>query len=167
MRFSWRPRGKGERHQFQGSLQGSSLSLSFLICKTGQLCFSPLWSCQLCSRAPACLLKRADCSLPLPPLHSVMSFWWLGAQGEYFHHMCVCVRVCASSITWSCPTVCSSVDGNPPGSFVHGGSPGKNTRACCHSLLQGIFPTQGQNPGSPTLWEDSLPSEPSGKPLRG
>ena len=33
-----------------------------------------------------------------------------------------------------------------------------------HSLLQGISPTQGLNPGPPTLQEDSLPSEPQGKP---
>ena len=39
-------------------------------------------------------------------------------------------------------TVCS-----PPGSSVHGDSPGKNTRVGCHALLQGIFPTQGSNPG--------------------
>ena len=26
-------------------------------------------------------------------------------------------------------------------------SPGKNTGAGCHSLFQGIFPTQGSNPG--------------------
>ena len=31
------------------------------------------------------------------------------------------------------------------------------------SLLQGIFPTQGSNPGPPTLQADSLPSEPPGK----
>ena len=33
----------------------------------------------------------------------------------------------------------------PPGSFVHEGSPGKNTGVGCHALLQGIFPTQGVN----------------------
>ena len=27
--------------------------------------------------------------------------------------------------------------------------PGKNTRVRCHALLQGIFPTQGLNPGFP------------------
>ena len=32
-------------------------------------------------------------------------------------------------------------------SSVHGISPGKNTGAGCHFLLQGIFPTQGSNPG--------------------
>ena len=29
----------------------------------------------------------------------------------------------------------------------HGDSPGKNTGAGCHALLQGIFPTQGSIPG--------------------
>ena len=39
-------------------------------------------------------------------------------------------------------------------------SPGKNTGVGCHALLQGIFPTQGTEPGSPALQADSLPSEP-------
>ena len=34
-----------------------------------------------------------------------------------------------------------------PGSSVHGDSPGKNTEVGCHALLQGVFPTQGSNPG--------------------
>ena len=38
---------------------------------------------------------------------------------------------------------------NLSGSSVHGDSPGKNTRVGCHALLQGIFPTQGWNPGLP------------------
>ena len=46
-----------------------------------------------------------------------------------------------------CPTLCNPMDCSPPGSSVHGDSPGKNTGAGCHALLQGIFPTQGQNPG--------------------
>ena len=36
----------------------------------------------------------------------------------------------------------------PPGSSVHGISPGKNTRVDCHALLQGIFLTQELNPVS-------------------
>ena len=35
------------------------------------------------------------------------------------------------------------------GSSVHGDSPDKNTWAGCHALLQGIFPSQGSNPGLP------------------
>ena len=38
------------------------------------------------------------------------------------------------------------MDCSPPGSSVHGDSPGKNGMGC-HALLQGIFPTQGLNPG--------------------
>jgi len=33
------------------------------------------------------------------------------------------------------------------GSSVHGDSLGKNTEVDCHSLLKGIFPTQGLNMG--------------------
>ena len=41
------------------------------------------------------------------------------------------------------------MDGSPPGSFVRGDSPGKNTGVGFHALLQEIFPTQGSNPGLP------------------
>ena len=47
------------------------------------------------------------------------------------------------------PTLCDHMDCSPPGSSVHGNSPGKNTGVSCHALLQGIFPTQGLNPGLP------------------
>ena len=38
------------------------------------------------------------------------------------------------------------MDCSPPGSSVHGDSPGKNTGVSYRALLQGIFPTQGWNP---------------------
>ena len=41
------------------------------------------------------------------------------------------------------------MDYSPPGSYVHGNSPGKNTGVGSLSLLQGIFPTQESNPGPP------------------
>ena len=52
----------------------------------------------------------------------------------------------------SCPTLCNPMDCSLTGSPVHGilrpwDPPGKNTRVGCHFLLQGIFPTQGSNPG--------------------
>ena len=46
-------------------------------------------------------------------------------------------------------TLYDPMDCSPPGSSVHGDSPGKNTRVGCHALLQGIFPTQGSNPDLP------------------
>ena len=51
------------------------------------------------------------------------------------------------SVAQSCPTLCDPKDCSPPGFSVHGDSPGKNTEMGCHALLQGIFPTQGSNPG--------------------
>ena len=41
------------------------------------------------------------------------------------------------------------MDCSPPASSFHGDSPGKNTGVGCRALLQGIFPTQGSNPGLP------------------
>ena len=38
--------------------------------------------------------------------------------------------------------------------------PGKSTEVGCHFLLQGIFPTQGLNPGLPHCRQTFLPSEP-------
>ena len=49
----------------------------------------------------------------------------------------------------SCPALCDIKDCSPPGSSVHGDSPGRNIGMGCHALLQGIFPTQGWNPGLP------------------
>ena len=36
----------------------------------------------------------------------------------------------------SCPTLCDTIDGSPPGPTVPGDSPGKNTGVGCHFLLQ-------------------------------
>ena len=54
----------------------------------------------------------------------------------------VCVLV-----TQSCLTLCAPMDCSLPGSSVH--SPGKNTGVGNHSLLQGIFSSQGLNLGVP------------------
>ena len=50
-------------------------------------------------------------------------------------------------VTQLCPTLCDPTDCSPPGSSVHGDSPGKNTGVCSLSLLQGIFPTQESKQG--------------------
>ena len=47
-------------------------------------------------------------------------------------------------VTQSCPTLCYPMDCSLPGSFLClWNSLGKNTGVGSHSLLQGIFPTQG------------------------
>ena len=52
---------------------------------------------------------------------------------------CSCCGCCL--VAQSCPTLCDPMDCSPPGSFVHGDSPGKNTGVGCHYLLQGVFLT--------------------------
>ena len=59
------------------------------------------------------------------------------------------VYICMCLVAPSCLTVCDPMDYSLPGSSVHGDSPVKNTGVGCHVLLQGIFPTQGSNPGFP------------------
>ena len=68
---------------------------------------------------------------------------------------CISRRFFTTSATWetlnmclvtqSCPTLCDIMNCSPPGSSVHGDSPGKNIGVGCHAPLQGIFPTQGSN----------------------
>ena len=67
-----------------------------------------------------------------------ISFWTMFFF-RYMHVLCLVAQLC--------PTVCDSMDCSPPGSSVHGDSPGKNTGMGCHALLQEIFPTQESNPG--------------------
>ena len=66
----------------------------------------------------------------------------------YYKYSCaVCMFLCL--VAQSCLTLCDTMDYSPPGSSVHGDSPGKNTGVGCHAFLQGIFPTQRSNTGLP------------------
>ena len=58
----------------------------------------------------------------------------------YQYFLCVLCLVAQS-----CLTLCDPMDCSPQGLSVHGDSPGKNTELGCHSLIQGIFPTQELN----------------------
>ena len=72
-------------------------------------------------------------------LKKARATWWL--ENWLTYTLCL--------VAQSCPTLCDPTDCCPPGSSVHGDSPGKNTEVGCHALLQGIFSTQGLNPGLP------------------
>ena len=65
----------------------------------------------------------------------------------------------------SCPTLCNPMDCSPPGSSVHGDSPGKNTSVGCHFLLQGIFRMQGSNPGLPHCRQTLYPPSHQGSSI--
>ena len=58
---------------------------------------------------------------------------------DYFTHCHHCSPSWKSLVTQSCPTICESM------LLCPWNSPGKNTGVDCHSLLQGIFQTQGSN----------------------
>ena len=63
-------------------------------------------------------------------------------------------------VTQSYPTLCDPIGYNLPDASIHWDSLGKNTGVGFHFLLQGIFQTQGSNPGILHLlqWQaDSLP----------
>ena len=51
-----------------------------------------------------------------------------------------------SEVAQSCPTLCDSMDYQAPHPWNF---PGKESTVGGHFLLQGIFPTQGSNPGLP------------------
>ena len=55
-----------------------------------------------------------------------------------------CSRASEVKIAQSCPTVC-----DPHGLYIPWNSLGQDTKVGSLSLLQGIFPTQGSNPGLP------------------
>ena len=57
------------------------------------------------------------------------------------------LSLCCTMLSRSVVSDCVPVDCSPPGSSVHGDSPGKNTGVGYHAFLQGIFPTQRSNPG--------------------
>ena len=68
-------------------------------------------------------------------------------------------------VTESCPTLCDPMDYSPPGSSVHGILQARILEwvVGSHSLLQGIFPIQGSNPGLLHWRVGSLSSEPPAK----
>ena len=66
-------------------------------------------------------------------------------------------------VTQSCPTLFYLIDYLVNGIYSPWDSPGQNTGVDSHSLLEGIFPTQGSNPGL-LQWADSLSAELPEKP---
>ena len=66
-------------------------------------------------------------------------------------------------VTQSCLTLCNPMHCSLPGSSVHGILQAGILECVAISYSRGIFPTQGFQPRSPELQEDSSPSEPPRK----
>ena len=68
-----------------------------------------------------------------------------GGEQRPLEVICVC---CAVLSPWHL-TLCDPKNCSWPDSSLHRDSPGKDPGVGCHFLLQGVFPTQGSNPGLP------------------
>ena len=64
-----------------------------------------------------------------------MSLQWFQGKRRIKYVLCL--------VSQWCLTLCDPTDCNPPGSSVHGDSPGKNIGIGCHALLQGNLPNPG------------------------
>ena len=85
--------------------------------------------------------------------------WGITEPMKIMQNPALCCAVSLSHV-W----LCDPMDCSPPGSSVHGDSPGKNTAVSCHALLQGIFPTQRLNPGLPHCRQILYPLSQQGSP---
>ena len=83
-----------------------------------------------------------------------ISIWWT-QNAQWIQRRCrtfymdklgmlCCAMLRCSVVSYS---FCNPMSCSPPGTSVHGDSPGKNIGVSCHTLLQGIFLTQGSNSG--------------------
>ena len=61
------------------------------------------------------------------------------------------MAVCACVHAQFCPTLCNPMDCNPPGSTVHGDSPGKNTGGVAMPSSRGFFKPRNQTQESGLL----------------
>ena len=105
------------------------------------------------------ILNPPPISLPIP------SLWVIPVHQPQASFTSFLMFVCL--IAQSCPTLCEPMNCSPPGSSIHGDSPGKNIGVGCHALLQGIFPIQGLDLSlllSPALQADYLSLSHQGSP---
>ena len=124
-----------------------------------QFFFPPLYHCLLHSDNQVLRTQHFEMLIPVPHLCSAMVFGMGLKWIAYFEPLGVLSERAYSFLRdlekWvettsavlylvaqSCLTLCNPMNHSPPGSSVHGDSPGKNTTVGCHALLQGIFPTQ-------------------------
>ena len=83
-------------------------------------------------------VSQRQLSLSFSLWFSVGLFWFPSASND------TSVKVAQLFLT-----LCDPMDCSLPGSPVHGILQAKILGVGCHSLLQGVFPTQGSNPGLP------------------
>ena len=90
-------------------------------------------------------LNNKSCSVCLLP--------WPPDDSKHIPHIIPSlVLVCSAAKLY--PTLCDPLDCSLPGLLCPWNSPGKNTGAHCHSLLQGIFPSVHSNWRASLRWPE-------------
>ena len=129
--------------------------------------------CVLAAQLCPTLCNPMDCSPPGSPVHGILQariMEWVAisfSRGssrprDRTRISCItggCFTILATREAWSESHSVMSDSLWPHGLYSSWNSPGQNTGVGSCSLLQGIFPTQGSNPGLP-----HLPVEPQGEP---
>ena len=80
---------------------------------------------------------------------TILHCWWECNTGISTIQSSMCCAMLSHSVV---SHSLEPMDRSPPGSSIHGGSPGKNTGVGFHALFQGILPNQGSIPGLPHCW---------------
>ena len=96
-------------------------------------------------------------------LHCKWILYWCATREAHYNYSVLHCAVLSHSVMFD---FLRPHGRNPPGSSVHGESLGKNIGVGCHSLLQGIFPTQGSTHDSCISHTAGrfFTAEPTGKP---
>ena len=104
----------------------------------------------IASWAPSFLFKGLERLWSSAKVHAAYQWqkWWSKTGLSDSRTWSLSPNLCESaSVSQSVMSdFCNPMDHSPPGSSVHGDSPGNTTGVGCHALLHGIFPTQELNP---------------------
>ena len=122
------------------TLNPSKIETMFFILHVWPLRFS---NKQVKAKVPEAIASRRLC-LQLTCLLAFMAPLYMLDFVNILFFLALFYYTCAKTFQ-SCQTLCEPMDCSPPGSSVHGDSPGKYIRVGHHALLQGIFLTQGSN----------------------
>ena len=91
------------------------------------------WERRMCSTDSLGVRKQFGTSLP----KAVAGWLSSPASACYVHSGLLAPSSLMCLVPQLFPTLCNCMDFSPPGSSIHGDSPGKNTAVGCHALLQG------------------------------
>ena len=116
------------------------------------------WVSHIVDRCVYRLSHQGSIAKELESISSITYNW--KESGKEYTYTCMC----AQSLQL-CPTFCNPMDCSPPGSSVYGILQSRNLEWVAMPSSRGPSQPRNSLPTSPALQADSLPTEPSGKPV--